>query len=132
METETYETSDIALASYLLCAGTQLLSINRTNPKRAVFVFNSPNFELIAGWQAGTAVANVLGYYNSYQHLKSMLFRDIQVELQEIKNTIESQKDSRIEVVTQWHYTQEIPPAFKRLMMLLLYEKNAKGIQISE
>jgi len=31
-----------------------------------------------------------------------------------------SQRDSQIKVVTHWDYTEEVPPAFKRLMMLLL------------
>ncbi|MFC1874097.1 DUF5659 domain-containing protein [Chloroflexota bacterium] len=75
METEIYETSDIALASYLLASGIPLLSLNRNNPRRAIFVFESPPPELVSTWQQGTATVNALAYYNSYQSLKSMVFR---------------------------------------------------------
>ena len=31
-----------------------------------------------------------------------------------------SQRNSQIKVVTSWQHTEEVPPAFKRLMALLL------------
>ena len=43
MKTNMYETSDIALASYLFCSGTHLSEINRQNPRRCIFVFDFPN-----------------------------------------------------------------------------------------
>lgn len=75
METQTYETSDIALASYLFCSGVQLLSIERQNPRRCIFIFDSPKSTLISTWQEGKATTNALAFYNAYQTLKARLFR---------------------------------------------------------
>lgn len=75
METQTYETSDIALASYLFCSGVQLLSIDHQNPRRCNFIFDSPKPALISKWQEGKATANALAFYNAYQALKARLFR---------------------------------------------------------
>lgn len=42
------------------------------------------------------------------------------LNLAEKKEQIDkSKRDSQIKVVTCWDYTEEVPPAFKRLMMLL-------------
>ena len=76
METETYETSDIALASYLYCSGAHLSRIDHQNPRRCIFIFNSPKPELISKWQEGKATVNALAFYNAYQALKARLFRD--------------------------------------------------------
>jgi len=75
METKMYETSDIALSSYLYCCGTLLLSINHDNPHRCIFVFESPNPELISKWQEGKANVNGLAFYNALQTLKRKIFR---------------------------------------------------------
>jgi len=75
METELYETSDIALASYLYCSGTSLAAIDRHNSRRCLFVFLSPKPELISRWQEGKATVNALAYHNAYQALKAKLYR---------------------------------------------------------
>ncbi len=49
-----FEISDLALASYLCSSGVTLLKVDRTNPRRVVFVFDSPRAELLAKWQTGT------------------------------------------------------------------------------
>ena len=76
MQTETFETSDIALASYLFCSGTTLERIDRRNPKRCTFVFQSPRPELVSKWQEGKAIVNALAFYNAYQNLKGKLYRE--------------------------------------------------------
>lgn len=75
MEIEPYVTSDIALASYLYCSGTNLSDIDRQNPRRCLFVFDSPKPELISKWQEGKATVNALAFYNAYQALKARLYR---------------------------------------------------------
>ncbi len=75
MEIEPYATSDIALASYLYCSGTNLSDIDRQNPRRCLFVFDSPKSELISKWQEGKATVNALAFYNAYQALKARLYR---------------------------------------------------------
>lgn len=75
MESERYETSDIALASYLYCSGAHLLGIDRQNPQRCIFFFHSPKPELISKWQEGKATVNALAFHNAYQSLKARLFK---------------------------------------------------------
>ena len=75
MGTKIFETSDIALAAFLYCLGVHLSGIDRTNPRRCVFIFNSPKPELISRWQEGKASVNALAYHNSYQSLKAKMFR---------------------------------------------------------
>ncbi|MFC1971191.1 DUF5659 domain-containing protein [Chloroflexota bacterium] len=75
MGTQTHSTSDIALASYLFCSGTRLSGIDRQNPRRCIFVFDSPKSELIYKWQEGKANVNALAFHNAYQELKARLFR---------------------------------------------------------
>jgi len=38
-----------------------------------------------------------------------------------------SQRNSQVKVTTNWHYTEEMPPAFKWLMSLLLREKSEES-----
>lgn len=75
MGTKIFETSDIALASYLYCSGAHLSGINRQNPRRCIFIFHSPKPELISTWQEGKTTVNALAFYNAYQALKARLFR---------------------------------------------------------
>lgn len=77
MKSERYETSDIALASYLHCSGVHLSGIDRTNPRRCVFIFDSPKPELVSRWQEGKANVNALAFHNAYQELKARLFRGV-------------------------------------------------------
>ena len=75
METDTYETADIAEAAFLFASGTNLLSIDRRNPWRCIFVFQSPEPALISKWQEGKANVNALAFHNAYQALKRKVFR---------------------------------------------------------
>ena len=75
MGTEIFETSDIALASYLYCSGAHLSGINRQNPRRCIFIFDSPRPELVSKWREGKATVNALAFHNAYQELKARLFR---------------------------------------------------------
>lgn len=70
-----FETSDIAQASYLYASAVALLEINRQNPRRCVFVFDTPDRELIAKWQSGNASVNAPAYAHAYQTLKAKLFQ---------------------------------------------------------
>ena len=75
METEIFQTTDIALAAFLYCSGTYLARIDRQNPRRCIFIFDSPKPELISKWQEGKANVNALAFHNGYQELKARLFR---------------------------------------------------------
>ena len=75
MGTQSYSTSDISLAAWLYCSGTQLSRIDRQHPRRCIFIFESPQTELLSKWQAGKATVNALAFYNAYQALKAKIFR---------------------------------------------------------
>ncbi len=75
METDTYETTDIAQAAFLFASGTKLISIDRRNPRRCIFVFDSPQPDLLSKWLQGKANVNALAYHNGYQELKAKVFR---------------------------------------------------------
>jgi len=38
-----------------------------------------------------------------------------------------SQKSSQVKLITNWQYTEEVPPAFKLLVSLLLQKGNKTG-----
>jgi len=40
-----------------------------------------------------------------------------------------SQKDSQSKVTVNWHHTEEMSPAFKRLMMLLLKPSDSQPVE---
>lgn len=75
MGTDTYKITDIAQAAFLFASGTNLISIDRQNPRRCIFIFNLPRQDLILKWQEGRATVNALAYHNSYQSLKAKMFR---------------------------------------------------------
>jgi len=75
MAMDKFETSDLALATFLYCSGTPLAEIDRRNPQRCQFVFYSPKPELISRWQEGKATVNALAFHNAYQALKAKLHR---------------------------------------------------------
>ena len=75
MGTQTYSTSDIALATYLYCSGITLIEIDRQNPRRCIFIFDSPQPNLLSKWLQGKANVNALAYHNAYQELKAKVFR---------------------------------------------------------
>ena len=75
MKNDKFETSDLALATFLFCSGINLLEIDRQNPRRCIFIFDSPKPELISEWQGGTAVVNGMAFFNAYCELKGRVFR---------------------------------------------------------
>ena len=80
IEKESFQTSDIALASYLYASGIPVVSINRSNPRHCIFILKNPQAELFTQWQQGTAKVNPLAFYNAFQFLKRMVHREIENE----------------------------------------------------
>ncbi len=77
MEKETYETTDLSFAAYLISSGIELRRIERTNPRRVVFIFYSPPDELLTTWRTGTATVNALACRNAYEDLKRRIFEAV-------------------------------------------------------
>ena len=76
MEKESFQTSDIALASFLYALGAELSGLDRSNPRRVVLLFElaQKQLEAVRRWQEGKATTNALAFYNSYQTLKRRLY----------------------------------------------------------
>ncbi len=43
----TFKTDNFQLASYLLCEGCRIISVDKTNPRRVVFVFTETKQRLL-------------------------------------------------------------------------------------
>ena len=69
-------TSDTPFAAFLYASGVKLLELDRSNPQRIAFVFDSPDGELLASWQKATATVNVRAFWSALQELKARLTRE--------------------------------------------------------
>jgi hypothetical protein len=69
-----YKTSDICLASFLLSSGVELKDVDRGDPWRVTFIFAEPDDSLLLEWAKGTAIANVISLFSSYQTIKKNIF----------------------------------------------------------
>ena len=76
MEKESFQTSDLALASYLHALGAELAGVDRSDSRRVVFLLElaQKEIEAVKRWQEGKATTNALAFYNSYQTLKRRLY----------------------------------------------------------
>ena len=79
------ETTDIALAAYLISKGVQLQSIrvddlSTTYPK-CTFILDEPDNDDLQAWLQGTAIGNAKEIIQSYRHL----LRDARVEIERSK-----------------------------------------------
>lgn len=72
---QAFSTSDLGQAAYLICSEAKLKGIDRTNPRRAVFLFENCGPDLVSGWQSGKGQVSGLAYYNALQTLKGELYR---------------------------------------------------------
>ena len=71
-----YETSDVYLASYLLCQGAMLLETERVGPRRTIFRFESDAFLhslLRAYWRNDDIVVPATRLFDSLRGLKSRI-----------------------------------------------------------
>jgi len=78
MEREPFQTSDIALASYLYALGAELAGLDRSDRRRIVFLFElaPKEGEAVKRWQEGKAMVNAVTFHNSFRTLKRRLYRD--------------------------------------------------------
>lgn len=71
-----FTTSDTPFAAFLYASGVRLVELDRSNPQRVAFVFDSPDADLIAGWQKSTAMVNVRAFWSGLQEMKARLARE--------------------------------------------------------
>lgn len=73
---EYYDTSDMALAAALLCGGCKLEALDRSNSRRALFIFeHTKDLDKILNdyWQDSVTV-NPRTYFDWVKHLKTRLY----------------------------------------------------------
>ena len=72
----TIKTVDLGLSVFLLAIKTELIEIDRGNPREAVFVFRpSPDQEQeILSWHQGVAMVNAQSFWGAYRELKLRLY----------------------------------------------------------
>jgi hypothetical protein len=75
-ENAFFETSDLALASALCCVGASLDGLDKTNPRRAVFIFRREKGldDLIAAYWGRTLKVDAMGYFLAQKQLKARLY----------------------------------------------------------
>lgn len=78
MNSNFYETSDLGLAAALLTYGAVLFSVNKENPRRAVFAFvvsvELPN--LVEQFWTGELAVGALSYFENTKRLKNRIYGD--------------------------------------------------------
>ena len=76
MEEQTFQTSDLTLATFLYAKGVILREVLDTpDIRRKVFVFSEPPPELLAAFQSGNADINVLAFNNAQNTLRGLVNR---------------------------------------------------------
>lgn len=71
-----YETSDLGLATALVAAGYAIIDVEKSNPRRAVFLFeNNPLLENAVNqyWQ-GKLMISAQHYFETIKRVKSRLY----------------------------------------------------------
>ena len=77
---ETYNTTDLALVSYLLMTGKSVSEV-KTMGKRCAFVFNSPiDQKEITDFYDGKLTVNPLNYFLQIKNAKGMLYGHLRNE----------------------------------------------------
>lgn len=74
---QSFQTSDLSLET-TLSMFVPMADIDRTNPRKALFIFTStPAIEsLISSYWQGTIQVNPQGYYNALHNIKAKLYAE--------------------------------------------------------
>ena len=80
-----WTTNDIALASYLVAMGCEILRFevsNGTGYAKCTYYFETPDQKYLGAWLAGTATGNARELIQSYRHV----LRDSRIEIEKVKS----------------------------------------------
>lgn len=69
---QEYQTTDTALAAYLVIEGYKLLRTDNSNPKSVVFYFKTDGAEFdeaVNQFELGTAQGNIVNFYHTHRRL---------------------------------------------------------------
>lgn len=76
MKKKHYKTSNFYLSAYLSCKGLELIDVDKSNPRKAVFVFidSSERESLVRLFDFGEAPVNARKYSLTLKELKNKLY----------------------------------------------------------
>ena len=76
MFSSLYQTSDFGLATAILTGGFEIKEVNRENPRRVYFLFESSNElkDLVDGYWNGSLTQQTSRILDSIKHLKSVMY----------------------------------------------------------
>jgi Domain of unknown function (DUF5659) len=71
-----YATSDLGLAAALVASGHMLVSVNKDNPRRAIFIFKETGdlYSLADNYFNNSLTVYAQGYFESLKRLKTRLY----------------------------------------------------------
>lgn len=71
-----YKTSDLGMAAALQEIGHQLIELDKTNPRRVVFIFNDSEElkQAISDWNSDKLQVNPRRYMDTLKHLKTRVY----------------------------------------------------------
>lgn len=80
-QTDTYQTSDIRISSYLLTAGIPLIRVVKDDPRKIVFCFSpsSKTQSLIQKFWTNQAKCNPRELYDNMDYLKGLIYNDYSI-----------------------------------------------------
>lgn len=76
-EDDDYQTHDLALAATLLEQSCSLIKLDKTNPRRVVFVFDGEDgtvAEMVADYWKDHLTVNPRTYFDTLKHLKTRIY----------------------------------------------------------
>jgi len=74
---DEYSTNDLAIAAVIVDHGYPVKDIDRSNPKRVIFIFSDENKTislLVDGYWQNILLVNPRGYFDTIKHLKSRVY----------------------------------------------------------
>ena len=78
MSTDNYKTNDFALAVSLLCLGFNIISLDKTNPRRVYFIYEHSGAleDAISDFWSNKVTVNPKTFLSTQKELKARVFSD--------------------------------------------------------
>jgi hypothetical protein len=76
LKTDEYSTTDLGLSAALLATGFELISLNKQNPNKVVFIFTRKTGidEAIKDYWNNNLKVDAQGYFNAIKRLKNQIY----------------------------------------------------------
>ncbi len=76
MNSQQFETSDLGLATALVSSGNSLFSVDKSNPRRVIFIFNQTSelSDKVDQYWSGQLHVAANSYMDHVKYLKAMIY----------------------------------------------------------